>query len=91
MGNSEEESLANRIEYEIIVRREAQLEIQTAFGYYQDKSEGLGFEFLRSLDAALQSGEIRRLIRRFIGKLAAFCFANFPTRFSMSLKRIELS
>lgn len=55
MGNSEEESLANRTEREIIVRREAQSEVQKAFHYYQEKSEGLGFEFMRSLDAALQS------------------------------------
>lgn len=55
MGNSEKESLENRIEREIIVRREAQLEVQEAFRYYQEISEGLGFEFMRSLDAALQS------------------------------------
>lgn len=55
MGNSEKESLAGRIELEIIVCPEAQLEVQEAFQYYQEKSEGLGFEFMRSLDAALQS------------------------------------
>jgi len=54
MGNSEKESLAKQREFEIIVRREAQLEVQKAFHYYQEKSEGLGFEFMRSLDAALQ-------------------------------------
>jgi toxin ParE1/3/4 len=76
MGNSEKESLENRIELEIIVRREAQLEVQEAFRYYQEKSEGLGFEFMRSLDAALQSAkrnpfayqkiykEIRRILLR---------------------------
>ena len=31
MGNSEKESLANQTGYEIIVRREAQLETQDAF------------------------------------------------------------
>jgi len=55
MGNAEKESLTNQVSGEIIVRREAQLEVQKAFQYYQDKSEGLGFEFMRSLDAALQS------------------------------------
>ena len=55
MGNSEKESLGKPLGYEVIVRREAQLEVQEAFQYYQDKSEGLGFEFLRSLDAVLQS------------------------------------
>jgi plasmid stabilization system protein ParE len=58
MGNSEKEFLAGKqIEREIIVRREAQLEVQDAFHYYQEKSEGLGFEFMRSLDAALQSAK----------------------------------
>jgi plasmid stabilization system protein ParE len=55
MGNPEKESLANRIDREIIVRQEAQREVQEAFQYYQDRSKGLGFEFMRSLDAALQS------------------------------------
>jgi plasmid stabilization system protein ParE len=55
MGNSEKESLSAPVTYEIIVRREAQAEVQEAFDYYEQKSEGLGFEFMRSLDAALQS------------------------------------
>lgn len=56
MGNSEKESLAGKwTDYEIIVRREAQPETQEAFHYYEGKSNGLGFEFLRSLDASLQS------------------------------------
>ncbi len=56
MGNSEKESPAGKQKgYEIIVRREAQLETQDAFRYYENKSDGLGFEFLRSLDASLQS------------------------------------
>ena len=36
MGNSEKESLANRTGYEIIVRREAQLETQDALRYYDE-------------------------------------------------------
>lgn len=55
MGNSEKESLLNQTGYEIIVRREAQSEVREAFQFYQDKSDNLGFEFLRSLDASLQS------------------------------------
>lgn len=55
MGNSEKESLARSVDYEIIVRPEAQSEVQEAFSYYEEKSEGLGFEFMRSLDAVLQS------------------------------------
>jgi len=55
MGSSEKESLENRINREIIVRREARLEVQEAFRHHQEISEGLGFEFMRSPDAALQS------------------------------------
>lgn len=55
MGNFEEKSLENQIDRKIIVRREARLEVQTTFLHYQEISEGLGFEFLRSLDAVLQS------------------------------------
>jgi plasmid stabilization system protein ParE len=55
MGNSEKEPIAKQISYEIFVQRDAQREVQEVFDYYEEKSEGLGFEFLRSLDAALQS------------------------------------
>ena len=56
MGNTEKEYLAGKQSpREVIVRREAQLEVQEAFRYHEDKSDGLGFEFLRSLDASLQS------------------------------------
>jgi plasmid stabilization system protein ParE len=55
MGNSEKESLSNQIINEIFVQRKAQFEVQEIFNYYEQKSEGLGFEFMRSLDAALQS------------------------------------
>lgn len=55
MGSPEEESLGKPLDYEIIVRREAQLEVQEAFDYYEEINKGLGFEFMRSLDAALQS------------------------------------
>ncbi len=33
--------------YEIIVRPEAAREVQEAFDWYQEKTEGLGLEFLR--------------------------------------------
>jgi plasmid stabilization system protein ParE len=55
MGNSEKEPIAKQISYEIFVQRDAEREVQEVFDYYEEKSEGLGFEFLRSLDAALQS------------------------------------
>jgi hypothetical protein len=89
MGNSEKESLAGKqIEREIIVRREAQLEVQDGFHYYQEKSVGLGFEFMRSLDAALQPAKRNPShTKKFIKKRGAFYYANFLTRFFTLLRR----
>jgi len=39
--------------YEIIIRPEAAREVQGAFDWYEEKSEGLGHEFLRAADACL--------------------------------------
>ncbi len=39
--------------YEIIVHPEAAREVQEAFDWYEEKSEGLGLEFLRTADACL--------------------------------------
>jgi plasmid stabilization system protein ParE len=55
MGNSEEKSLGRQIELEIIIHPEAKLEVQETFDYYEEKSKGLGLEFMRSLDAGMQS------------------------------------
>ena len=62
----------------LIVRRAAERDITSAFGWYQEQAVGLGHEFLRSLDACLASlrrrprsypfvhKEVRRaLLRRF--------------------------
>ncbi len=38
---------------EIIVRPEAAREVQEAFDWYEEKSEGLGLEFLRAAEACL--------------------------------------
>ena len=38
---------------EIRIRPEAESEISEAFRWYEDKSEGLGSEFMRALDASL--------------------------------------
>jgi len=39
--------------YKIIVRPEAEREIQEAFDWYEERNEGLGAEFLRAADACL--------------------------------------
>jgi len=41
--------------YEIIVRPEAALEVEEAYRWYEERSEGLGLEFLRVADACLSS------------------------------------
>jgi plasmid stabilization system protein ParE len=39
--------------YGIVVRPEAAREVQEAFDWYEEKSEGLGLEFLRAADACI--------------------------------------
>jgi toxin ParE1/3/4 len=41
--------------YNVIVRPEAAREIQEAFDWYEGRSKGLGFDFLRVADACLSS------------------------------------
>ena len=41
--------------YQVIVRPEAAREIQEAFDWYEERSEGLGLEFLRAADVCLSS------------------------------------
>lgn len=41
------------MKYDLIIRPEAEQDIQGAFGWYEDRVSGLGREFLRCLDAAL--------------------------------------
>ena len=44
--------------YQVIIRPEAANEVQAAFDWYEEKNEGLGFEFLRAAEACLE--KIRR-------------------------------
>ncbi len=39
--------------YRVVVRPEAAREVQEAFDWYEERSEGLGLEFLRAADACL--------------------------------------
>ncbi len=41
------------IKRQILVRLEAETEVQQAFDWYEEQSEGLGFEFLRAIEACL--------------------------------------
>jgi len=64
--------------FEIVLRPEAEADLQEAFGWYEDRSPGLGSEFLLCVDAALaelqrhptlhaaiHNGIRRALVRRF--------------------------
>ena len=64
--------------YIVDIQPEAEAEIREAYQYYEAQSQGLGSEFLRALDAAVElirrhpqgfqvvEGEVRRvLLRRF--------------------------
>lgn len=55
MGQTSEEDHKLEIKYEIVVRLEAANEVQAAFDWYEEQNDGLGFEFLRAADAALQA------------------------------------
>jgi hypothetical protein len=39
--------------YRLIIRPEAEFDIQDAFEYYEAQSSGLGSEFVRAIDACL--------------------------------------
>ena len=58
MERPEKQIAANGITRQIIVRPEAEAEVQQAFDWYQEQSEGLGLEFLRAIEACL-SGVMR--------------------------------
>src|SRR3712207_1896914 len=43
--------------YAIVVRPEAAREVQEAFDWYEERSEGLGLEFLRAAEACLAGAQ----------------------------------
>jgi len=53
LGRIEEEITATLTTHKIIVRPEAAAEVQSALDWYEEQSDGLGFEFLRVIDACL--------------------------------------
>ena len=44
--------------YRLLIRPEAELDIEEAFLWYEERSRGLGSEFIRAVDASLS--EIQR-------------------------------
>ena len=43
------------MKHQIIIRPDAEADLQIAFHWYEDEAEGLGSEFLRCIDAAISS------------------------------------
>ncbi len=39
--------------YQLIISREAELDIQDSFEWYEQRSSGLGSEFVRAIDSSL--------------------------------------
>ena len=53
MERPERTIAAAGIRRQIIVRPEAETEVQQAFDWYEEQSKGLGLEFLRAIEACL--------------------------------------
>ena len=53
MERPEEQIARTSVGRQIIVRPEAEQEVQQAFDWYQEQSEGLGLEFLRAIEVCL--------------------------------------
>ena len=62
MERPERKIAATGVTRPIIVRPEAEAEVQQAFDWYEEQSEGLGLEFLRAIEACL-SGVSRNPLR----------------------------
>ncbi len=53
MERPERKIAAAGVTRQILVRPEAEAEVQQAFDWYEEQSEGLGLEFLRAIEACL--------------------------------------
>lgn len=51
----EDEAQQNKVDFQILIRRAAEIEILEAFVWYEEQLEDLGFEFLQTLDEAVLS------------------------------------
>ena len=58
MERPERKIAATGVTRQILVRPEAEAEVQQGFDWYEEQSEGLGLEFLRAIEACL-SGVMR--------------------------------
>jgi plasmid stabilization system protein ParE len=51
----EDETQQDKIDFRVMIRRVAEIEILEAFVWYEEQLEDLGFEFLQTLDEAVLS------------------------------------
>ena len=58
MERPEDKIAKSGVTRQILIRPEAEMEVQQAFDWYQERSEGLGLEFLGAIEACL-SGVMR--------------------------------
>jgi plasmid stabilization system protein ParE len=67
--------------YPLLVRPEAEIDITQAFGWYEARKPGLGFEFMKAVDEALTAVQpiplafatVHRQVRRVLLKRFPYC------------------
>lgn len=72
MGDGERENTGKTMSRQLIIRPEAEAEMTEAFEWYEDRSSGLGCEFLLCVDAVFSSilrtpqefPRVHRIVRR---------------------------
>ena len=52
--------------YRLIIRPEAELDLENAFGWYESQDPGLGSEFVRAIDACISTIGRNPLVHRLI-------------------------
>jgi plasmid stabilization system protein ParE len=62
--------------YRLVIRPEAEDDLKEAFSWYEDKRNGLGYDFLLQVEAGL----------RFIEKIPRFSKKNIKVQENISLK-----
>lgn len=54
MGGRFQENNEQKMKYKTIVRPEAENDLKEAFSWYEDKRQGLGYDFLLHIDAGIR-------------------------------------
>jgi hypothetical protein len=76
--------------YRLIIRPEAELDLEDAFIWYESKENGLGSEFLRSIDNCISTIGRNPLTYRLIYQQAwRVLVRRFPYSFFILLRKIQ--